>query len=186
MTKLSKIKKRVQKDHGKAKMTGLPIIRDFQVKSFMRIPDQVVLGGSGMLQRADTIIDIQTVKTATGFKPGDLSVFVAGRSSGKSSIVQAMVQKARQQLMSQPVRWETEPHGTQWSSYSLPFGLFSHRPLKSEETDEMKAFCEQTFGRGGQIGSKVWACDPLSGSFWFAKERDQIIFKMAFEGHISG
>lgn len=120
------------------------------------------------------------LKTLEGYKPGEMTIFMSGRRSGKSvmSSVQAW-KRMMDDIYNRPVEelilTEGRIHGSRYHCVEPKGGSWL----------EMEKWCRATFGEPGEVWPKDdfnwpdtmrWAMN--NRKFWFRNESDRTLFVM--------
>jgi hypothetical protein len=113
--------------------------------------------------------------TSGGFKPGQLSIFAAGRQTGKSTLTQQTIDRLMRDLNSRPIEelmlGDRRIHGSRFYTVEPVGGNWL----------EMDHWARETYGEP----STLWVSpDDLvqcrwfanDRKFWFRKERDRTMF----------
>jgi hypothetical protein len=113
--------------------------------------------------------------TSGGFKPGQLSIFAAGRQTGKSTLTQQTIERLMRDLNSRPIEelmlGDRRIHGSRFYTVEPVGGNWL----------EMDRWARETYGEP----STLWVSpDDLvqcrwfanDRKFWFRKERDRTMF----------
>jgi hypothetical protein len=125
--------------------------------------------------------DIFDKITSGGFKPGELTIMMAGRQLGKSTFTQQAIDRLMRDLNSQPITDLVLSEGT-------VYGNRYHcvEPVGGNWR-EMEAWCGETYGTHG---GAIWGQDPNKAplpnerwymnnrKFWFRNEKDRTMFIM--------
>lgn len=125
--------------------------------------------------------DIFDKITSGGFKPGEMTIMMAGRQMGKSHFTQQAIDRLMRDLNSQPITDLVLSEGT-------VYGNRYHcvEPVGGSWFD-MEVWCTRTFGECSDR-DKIWGEKkaPLPNErwymnnrkFWFRNEKDRTMFIM--------
>lgn len=114
-----------------------------------------------------------------GFKPGEMTIMMSGRRTGKSVLTSQMFKRMMDDIMNQPVRdlilTETKLHGARYYCVQPEGGNWI----------EMESWVMKTFGEPGEIWPNqdfAWPECPRwvmnNRKFWFRNEADRTMFVM--------
>ena len=112
---------------------------------------------------------LDMMKKLEGFKPGEMTVMMAGRGVGKSSIT--ALHRLWNDVMDRPITditiWETKLHGAR---------LWGARP-DGGRWFEMETWCTEKFGKPGSVwDDDLYRWYMNDRTFYFREERDLTMF----------
>lgn len=122
---------------------------------------------------------IDMLKKMYGMKPGEMTITMAGRGSGKSAFSSQAMKRLMDDIWFSPVQNIVLAEGTIYGSR-----YYTAEPIGGNWR-EMETWCYETFGNAGD---KLWgepkAPEPAqrwymnNRKFWFRKEADRTLFVM--------
>jgi len=118
--------------------------------------------------------------TSGGFKPGEMTIMMAGRQMGKSHFTQQTIDRLMRDLNSQPITDLVLSEGTVYGSR-----YYCVQPVGGSWLD-IETWCTDTFGSGNvhSIWGEEKAPEPAqrwyanNRKFWFRNEKDRTMFIM--------
>lgn len=123
---------------------------------------------------------IDVLKKLQGVKPGEMTVMMSGRRTGKSQLSSVAFQRLWDEIHMRPVEDLKLTEGTVYGSR-----YYCVEPVGGSWR-EMELWCHETFGE--IAGTSIWAEEkaPIPAQrwymnnrkFWFRDEKDQLMFVM--------
>lgn len=118
--------------------------------------------------------------TSGGFKPGEMTIMMAGRQMGKSLFTQQAIDRLMRDLNSQPITDLVLSEGTVYGSR-----YHCVEPVGGNWLD-MEHWCYEVFGETGSIWQETKNLTPEphkrwyanNRKFWFRNEKDRTMFIM--------